>query len=74
MLWRDAETGRVIRDLGVDGDNVGQLPDSEKYLFLGGRIRRSQLVDAATGTARGPALKHTHIEGVSAAAFSGEWQ
>ncbi len=68
VLWRDAQTGRVVRVLDEGG--AGLFLGSDRHIFLGGSSRRSQLVDSVTGLAAGPALQHTH--GILTAAFSAD--
>jgi WD40 repeat protein len=69
VLCREADTGRVIRELG--GNPVLFL-GSGRHIFLGGGGRQSRIVDAVTGQAAGPTLRHGY--GVLAAAFSADGQ
>ena len=67
LLWRDAETGRVIRVLQ---DGMDLCVGSEQHVFLGGLIPYSLLVDAVSGLESGPKLHHAHA--VLTAAFSAD--
>ena len=67
LLWRDAETGRVIRVLQ---DGMDLCVGSEQHIFLGGLIPYSLLVDAVSGLESGSKLEHAHA--VLTAAFSAD--
>ncbi len=67
LLWRDAETGGVLRVLQ---DGMDLCLGSEQHIFLGGLIPYSLLVDAASGLESGSKLHHAHA--VLTAAFSAD--
>jgi len=67
LLWRDAETGRVIRVLQ---EGMDLCVGSEQRIFLAGLIPYSLLVDAVSGLESGSKLEHDHA--VLAASFSAD--
>ena len=70
LLWRDAETGRVIRVLQ---ERYGSCVGSEQQIFAGGLNPFSVLVDAVTGQAAA-ATAGTHPRGLTAAfSANGRW-